>query len=342
MNNGVGAIIQNTSATNSVLTVNGSATTTFNGLLQNGGSGTLALVKSGSGTQSIFGTNTYTGNTTITGGKLAVNSTLASTAINVGSGATLDTTAAGSSFAIGSGKTLLGLGTVVGNVAVNSAGTISPGDPAVNSGIGTLTIGGLTVNSSSSLNFDLSSPSLGDLINVTNNNGLTINGLAGSVNVNLFQPNTSTPFTTTGTYDLFQYVGTLNGTGISALNDLNAPGTTSAVFGTTTVGGIQYVTVTLAPATSSTPTWALAGGGSWNVAADWTPATVPSGQGAKAILGASITAPSTITLDANQIVGSLTFSNTNTYTVAASGAASRSSSTMVPVRHKCRRRWAAM
>jgi autotransporter-associated beta strand protein len=64
--------------------------------------------------------------------------------------------------------------------------------------------------------------------------------------------------------------------------------------------------------------WAAAGGGSWNTPGNWTTGTVPNGVGVQAVLGASLTSSSIITLDGNQTVGSLIFNNgTAGYTLAA-------------------------
>ena len=49
------------------------ATTTFSGTLQNG-AGTLALTKSGTGTLTLSGTNTYSGATTVSAGTLRAGS----------------------------------------------------------------------------------------------------------------------------------------------------------------------------------------------------------------------------------------------------------------------------
>ncbi len=326
LQNGVNAVVENANGaavSNVVLTVNGTGTTTFNGVIQDGtGGGTLALTKSGSGTLAIFGTHTYTGNTLITGGKLSVNHSLASPLVNVGAGATLDASASTAGYAVGAGKTLMGSGTVLGTLVMQAGGNLNPGDPAVNTGIGTLTVGSLTLGASSILNFDMASSSSGDLINILNNNGLVINGPAGSVALQLFQPNTSTVFTAAGTYNVFQYLGSIGGTGLAALNDPNVGAGNVGTFGTTTIGGLQFVTLTIAPSTVSNPTWALTGGGSWNVAGDWNPVGIPSGQGVKAVFDASITADSTVTLDANQTVGTITFNNSHAYTIAASGSES--------------------
>ena len=58
-------------AARTVLTVgNGGGSGTFSGTLQNT-SGTVALVKTGAGTQLLSGTNTYSGGTTLSSGALS-------------------------------------------------------------------------------------------------------------------------------------------------------------------------------------------------------------------------------------------------------------------------------
>ena len=68
----------------------GNASSTFNGVLANstGGGGTLALAKIGSGSLTLGNSNTYSGQTTVSGGTLYVNGSLASPA-TVSSGAYL-------------------------------------------------------------------------------------------------------------------------------------------------------------------------------------------------------------------------------------------------------------
>ncbi|HVU22894.1 MAG TPA: autotransporter-associated beta strand repeat-containing protein, partial [Opitutus sp.] len=87
-------LIGNGAATNATLTVDFDCdTSTFGGLIQDGGSGTLSLTKSGSGTLELTGNNTYTGGTRIDGGTLvALNwcgSATGSEAIKILGGATL-------------------------------------------------------------------------------------------------------------------------------------------------------------------------------------------------------------------------------------------------------------
>lgn len=103
------------------LTVGGNNTsTTYSGALSGGGS----LNKIGTGTLTLSGTETYTGNTTVSGGRLALTTAfLASTNIIVGHGATLDVSALGSA-ALASGQDLLGGGTINGSVTANSGSEI--------------------------------------------------------------------------------------------------------------------------------------------------------------------------------------------------------------------------
>ena len=89
------------------------------------------------------------------------------------------------------------------------------------------------------------------------------------------------------------------------------------LYGTTSKGGAEgngtVFALNLAPAATA---WNGSGGGSWNTPSNWTLGTVPAGVGVQAVLGASATTSATITLDGNQTVGSLTFNNTASYTLA--------------------------
>ena len=69
--------------------------------------------------------------------------------------------------------------------------------------------------------------------------------------------------------------------------------------------------------TLQTAVWGLAGGGSWATAGNWTGGFVPNSNGATAILGNSITAAATVTLDGSQTVAGLVFNSTNSYTLAS-------------------------
>jgi autotransporter-associated beta strand protein len=111
----------------------------FSGALESG-AGPLAVVKAGTGVQTLSGTNPYTGATTITGGTLKLSSGGSinnSASITVAPGATFDASETG--FTLGAGKTLTAGDTAPGNDvtgAVVSEGTLRPGG---NGTLGTLT-----------------------------------------------------------------------------------------------------------------------------------------------------------------------------------------------------------
>lgn len=112
--------IRNNGATASTLTVGISGTNSVNasygGVVENG-TGGLALVKAGPGTQTLGGINTYTGGTVVSNGTLLVDGSIVN-------GAT-----------VRAGGTLGGVGTINGVVTVDAGGTLAPG-----AGIGTLTL----------------------------------------------------------------------------------------------------------------------------------------------------------------------------------------------------------
>ena len=108
---------------NGALTVNQSTTTSFAGSLI--GNGTLT--KTGTGSLNLTGNSTYTGPTTINGGRLAVNGSITSPVV------------------VNSGGTLGGNGTV-GSTMIASGGTFAPGNS-----IGTTTVAGNVVFAAGSI-----------------------------------------------------------------------------------------------------------------------------------------------------------------------------------------------
>ncbi|CAN5720800.1 hypothetical protein BH09VER1_BH09VER1_34670 [soil metagenome] len=145
-------IVENASGSNATLTVSQSTNTTYAGTLQDGtGGGNLGLAKTGSGTLTLSGNNSYTGATAVNNGALLVdgNSASATGAVSVASGAVLG-----------------GAGTVGGATTISSGGFVTGG--AIGSA-GTLTFAnGLSLNAGSIGYFDL-----GDYINLTGG-GLTV------------------------------------------------------------------------------------------------------------------------------------------------------------------------
>lgn len=117
-NNGTGAIFNTSANTTSTLTINGGLTSGSFGLVignSAGGTGLVALVRSGNGTTTLSGANTYSGGTTVSGGTLALsgNGTLGTGGVTV-SGGVLD---------LGGKSIVNALGVVSGGSIAN--GTIS-------------------------------------------------------------------------------------------------------------------------------------------------------------------------------------------------------------------------
>ncbi len=121
------------------LTVAESGSTSFAGTI----TGTGGLTKTGNGLLNLMGVNTYTGPTSVTGGRLAVNGSITS-----------DVT-------VGPGGSLGGAGTIFGNVVNN--GTLAPGNS-----IGTLAVNGsYTQAAGSSYTVEANAQGQADRLNVS-------------------------------------------------------------------------------------------------------------------------------------------------------------------------------
>lgn len=282
-------VIENGVAGTSTLTVNTATANTYGGTLRDGSAGVIALAKSGSGSLSLTHTNTYTGGTVISGGTLRANNTTGSA---TGTGAVT----------VNSGGTLGGSGIITGAVTVNSGGKIAAGNS-----VGTLTVGSLFLGSGSLLDFEFNTNPAHDLIAVTDLNGFSVSGGA----ISLLAEGTSTAWTTTGTYNLFSFNGTLGGVGTSALSIANQQAGYTYTFGTS--GNFLTLTIGTSGVISA---WNTNANGSWSTAGNWSNG-VPASAGDSANFTSAITAPRTITLDGNKSVGGLTFNNaTAGYTIA--------------------------
>lgn len=87
-------LIENLGASAATLTVDGTVNTIYDGVLQNGGGGTLGLTKSGTSVLTLGGMHGYTGTTSVTGGTLAITGSLGNTPVALSAG-TLSLQAAG-------------------------------------------------------------------------------------------------------------------------------------------------------------------------------------------------------------------------------------------------------
>lgn len=152
----------------------------FGGVLAGAGN----ITKTGTGTLTLGGTSTNSGNFNVNGGTVNLTGSLANANVNVN----------------GAGSTLTGSGTASGNVSILNGGSlaVSSANP------GGLTFGSLTVDSSSSIDALLGAPYSGSLVNVYGD--VTLNG---KVNV------TQAPGFGVGVYRIVTYSGAGNTAGLA-------------------------------------------------------------------------------------------------------------------------------
>lgn len=136
----------------------------YTGVIANGATG-MSLTKTGAGSQTLGGVNTYTGATTISAGTLilATNGSISSSSgINLGtsdSQGTLDVTSKTSGYTIGASQTLSGYGSVLlaSEKTLTVNGNLAPGNST-----GIVTIGGnLSLASTSTTTMELVNSTLG-------------------------------------------------------------------------------------------------------------------------------------------------------------------------------------
>ncbi len=179
--------------------------TPYNITLSGALSGAGALRKFGAGTLTLEAANTYTGDTIIHAGTLALgpNGSIAtSPQIIVGPGATLDVSAVSGGFVHSASRVLGGFGTVVGNVTMASGSILNPGSNVI---AGTLTItGSLTQNGGAINHFDLSTDPLGAA-----NDLVVIGGDLNASDTNIIEVIGGGPGGSV--HKLFRYGGSFNG-----------------------------------------------------------------------------------------------------------------------------------
>ena len=290
------------------LDLNGQSVTLANPI---GGSGAVTVTN---GTLTLSAANTWPGGTIVgSGANLIVNNITGSA---TGSGPVT----------VQKNATLTGPGSIAGSVSVDRTGSLNPG---VNTGVGTLTVGALTLGPGgtfttpgANFNFNLTA-SANDEITVSTSGGLTLSGGALSLN----QAGTLFSFTVPNTYNLIQYSGTLGGTGldsswttVSADNPHVANPQVGFKYSFASSGGFLTVTIVVDP-TAINATWTNDVDGNWSDFTQWnTDPNIPSHPGDAATFGVG-SALRTVTLDANESVGVINFTNTHSFVVASAGNA---------------------
>ncbi len=271
-------VVNNAGAAVSTFTVNNAVENTYAGVL----SGNLNFTKKGIGSLALSGVNTYTGTTDVQEGTLFVNNSHTGTGL----------------VTVRSGATLGGSGTIAANVSAENGGHIAPGF-----GLGTLTVGGLSLNSSAidiegnGGGFDLLSILGLDAFTAAGNTAISVSDLGGIVE---------------GEYQIISYNNT---TPLANLNNFSLATPTVAGFNLALVNDQAGRTIKLLVA-GGPPQWNVDSGGSWSDAGNWIPQVVPDGSTAVANFLGKITSAATVTLDGNKTVNSVTFDNLKSYTIA--------------------------
>ncbi|CAN5198166.1 hypothetical protein BH11PLA2_BH11PLA2_37550 [soil metagenome] len=251
--------VSNNGTINAVLTLGDSTNTTFSGVIQNGSTGTLALIKTGTGTLTLTGPSTFTGGVTLLNGTIAVSTDAA-----LGTGSftntpfgtlsfTASTTTSRSynlglgNLAIAGGTTLTLNGSQIGGGYIGGSGSVAtnPANGAIFSGITTQPSTTLASNSSNDRYFNfsnggamtlaanLSTPIIASGFTNQGSGSVTVGANSG-FNVENFQsygvvtlnPGTSgfTQFKNTGTAQLF-----FNGGSRTFINSPSTVGSTAGI-----------------------------------------------------------------------------------------------------------------
>jgi autotransporter-associated beta strand protein len=274
---------------NATFSYNSTAAQTLGGII----TGTGTLIQTGSGTLTLTSPNTYTGATTINGGRLALSGSgaLASAStVNINAGGTFDVSALGVSatYTLGSG------GLKANGAAVAAA--IVPGA----TGIFDLNTQPVSLTwSGASSGTDSTHPSLTVSQGTLNfNNNI----------ITLIVPGTALK---TGVYTLIS-AAAITGTPSAILSYTGGNGVAAGYSGAISVSGSSVIlTVTQLITVAD---WTDGGGDQkWSNVANWS-GGVPQFAGDSAIFGSA--AGSAVTLNVSETVGQMIFTNPNSYTIS--------------------------
>ena len=217
------------------------SSTTFSGIIQDTGTGALALTKSGTGTLTLSGANSYDGATSITAGALniqnntALGSTVGSTTVSSGAALELQ-----GGIAVGEAISFTNTGVggngairnISGNNTLSGALTIANNTTnLIQSDAGTLLLSG-TINSSSTASRNLTLSGAG---NITISAAMNLNGSAGTTGTLTKNGTGYATITNANTFSGLTTVsaGTLEIQNATALGSSAAAGNTSVTSGAT-------------------------------------------------------------------------------------------------------------
>ena len=255
------------------------------------------LIKEGAGLLTLTGSNLHTGVTSVIGGGLKVDGSLASAQVNVGTGAALS-----------------GVGAVGGVVDVANGGILSGVQGQ------TLTVGGLTLAENAQFNVALGAATGAPQPLVQVNGDLALDG---QLNV------TDTGGFGVGVYRLIQYTGALSDNGL-ALGTL-PPGTIASNLQIQTAIGAQVnllvqdnpSDVLFWNGSTTTPGAIVGGSGTWaSGVTNWITADAQQSQtwgGKFAVFSNAAPGGSTVTVNGSQSVTGMQFFDTG-YTLAGPGS----------------------
>ena len=260
------------------------------------GAGNLGV--NGLGVLTLSGANAFAGTTTVASGTLVAS--------NVSGSAT-----SGGAVALNGGN-LGGTGTVTGTVTTATGSGLKPGavTPTATA-VGNLTVGGLALGGGTTLHTEFASAFSYDKVVVTTASALTSSASIGSpVMVDLRGANSVSKFSTPGTYDLIEFSGTFTGNA----DDLFEVTSASQQVGNTYTFSNSGTAIRLTITGPIPHIWNVNTPGNWTTAGNWDTGA-PNGVGAIAHFANAISGPTVVTLDANQIAGTLLFNNSNSYEI---------------------------
>ncbi|MCE9630594.1 MAG: autotransporter-associated beta strand repeat-containing protein [Planctomycetia bacterium] len=247
-------------------------TSTFAGTLADSAPGVLALVKTGPGTLTISGSNSFTGGTTVDGGALRVDGWAGAGGVSVNAGGTLS----------GQGTT--------GAVAIAQGGIISPG-----SAVGTLSVGDVTLAGGGIYNWQLFNAAgvSGSGWDLLSGGPLTVNATVGNpFSINLWTVTSATAGTSgvaanfnqanSYSWTIGTFAGGISGFSPEVFSLVTGPANGAGGFANPFTGAFSLasngtdLTVVYTPAIGSVPNY-VGSTGNWSTPSNWSPAIVPSG-----------------------------------------------------------------